>query len=198
MPTKNEITQNARRLINEMGYESFRLDDLLIEMSLSKGGFYHHFKSVNLLLEELIIEDFSSDFEAVDAILNSPSVKDAIIQLFQSLSTQHDADEGVLKSLNSETNLKLYLNILENVWYEPFKQKLSNLLSNGVKTHELPNINIFVICELFDAINRHANRSTILKLWDQESALLFHQATIKLLSEQLCMQDEFDSLLLNV
>lgn len=77
---KEEILATARRLFYQRGYEKTSVQDILDEMHLSKGGFYHYFESKLQLLEELcriqMAENGRAMAEAVDACAG-----DAVAQL---------------------------------------------------------------------------------------------------------------------
>nr|WP_312579789.1 TetR/AcrR family transcriptional regulator [Sedimentibacter sp.] len=51
---KNELVRIAEKLFVEKGYEETSVDDILKASGLSKGGFYHYFKSKDHVLEESI------------------------------------------------------------------------------------------------------------------------------------------------
>jgi len=51
---RNEILDAAQRLIQTRGYEQMTIQDLLNELKISKGAFYHYFDSKAELLEALI------------------------------------------------------------------------------------------------------------------------------------------------
>ena len=48
---RQAIVETAERLFFDKGYENTSIQDILDEMQLSKGGFYHHFESKQQLLE---------------------------------------------------------------------------------------------------------------------------------------------------
>lgn len=50
---RNSILAAAERLFFEKGYEQTSIQDILDELSLSKGGFYHHFASKEAILAEI-------------------------------------------------------------------------------------------------------------------------------------------------
>ena len=57
---KRELLAIAEKLFLEKGYEQTSIDDILRESGISKGGFYHYFKSKDDILSEsinIIIED---------------------------------------------------------------------------------------------------------------------------------------------
>jgi AcrR family transcriptional regulator len=51
---RNEILDVARKLVYTKGYEQMSIQDILDEMKISKGAFYHYFGSKPALLEALI------------------------------------------------------------------------------------------------------------------------------------------------
>ena len=50
---RQQILSTAERLFYEKGYEATSIQDILDAMSLSKGGFYHHFESKMSLLSDI-------------------------------------------------------------------------------------------------------------------------------------------------
>ena len=51
---RNEILDAAQRLVYRKGYEQMTIQDILDDLHLSKGAFYHYFDSKQSLLEALI------------------------------------------------------------------------------------------------------------------------------------------------
>lgn len=62
---REAIVRTAERLFFEKGYEETSIQDILDELSISKGGFYHHFDSKIALLEEICRQHSEADFERV-------------------------------------------------------------------------------------------------------------------------------------
>lgn len=60
---RNSILEMAEKLFFEKGYEQTSIQDILDALSLSKGGFYHHFPSKEAILSEIcenrVIESLS-------------------------------------------------------------------------------------------------------------------------------------------
>jgi len=50
---RQQILAEAEKLFCQKGYEEASVQDLLDQLQLSKGGFYHHFESKQALLEDL-------------------------------------------------------------------------------------------------------------------------------------------------
>ena len=59
---KNSILETAEKLFFEKGYEQTSIQDILDVLSLSKGGFYHHFPSKEAILEEICVLRVESRF----------------------------------------------------------------------------------------------------------------------------------------
>ena len=51
---RNEIIDAARKLVYTKGYEQMTIQDILDELQISKGAFYHYFDSKQALLEALM------------------------------------------------------------------------------------------------------------------------------------------------
>src|SRR5438105_7630718 len=51
---RNEILDVARRLVYTKGYEQMTIQDILDDLQISKGAFYHYFTSKQALLEAII------------------------------------------------------------------------------------------------------------------------------------------------
>lgn len=58
---RNEILDSARRLVYSKGYEQMTIQDILDDLQISKGAFYHYFDSkgavLNALIERMVAEE---------------------------------------------------------------------------------------------------------------------------------------------
>jgi len=57
----NEILDVAQRLIYTKGYEQMTIQDILDELRMSKGAFYHYFDSKGAVLEALVLRMASDE-----------------------------------------------------------------------------------------------------------------------------------------
>ena len=62
---RKEILDAAERLFYEKGYEATSVQDILDALSLSKGGFYHHFETKMAVLEAICERRAEEQFQAV-------------------------------------------------------------------------------------------------------------------------------------
>ncbi len=51
---RNEILDAAQRFVASKGFEQMTIEDILADLSISKGAFYHYFEFQRTLLEALI------------------------------------------------------------------------------------------------------------------------------------------------
>ena len=68
MKLKDRIIHSAYELFSTKGYEKTTIEGIIKQAECSKGGFYHHFKSKEEILEVIIsnyIEDLSKYFENI-------------------------------------------------------------------------------------------------------------------------------------
>lgn len=103
---RNEILDAAQRLVYAKGYEQMSIQDILNELKISKGAFYHYFDSKGDLLEALI-ERMRQDAEPI--IL--PVVEDPRLRALEKLQRFFDT------SARWKTARRDYVLSLARVWY---------------------------------------------------------------------------------
>ena len=72
---REAIIRTAERLFFEKGYEETSIQDILDALSISKGGFYHHFDSKIALLSEICRQRGELELERVRNELRSGKLK---------------------------------------------------------------------------------------------------------------------------
>lgn len=71
---RNEILDVARRLVYSKGYERMTISDILHELKISKGAFYHYFASKQAVLEGLLDRVQREGEQVLDPIMNDPEL----------------------------------------------------------------------------------------------------------------------------
>jgi AcrR family transcriptional regulator len=71
---QNEILDCAQRFIYSKGYEAMTIQDILDDLNISKGAFYHYFRSKRALLEGLTSRSIQNASALVNPILDDPSL----------------------------------------------------------------------------------------------------------------------------
>jgi TetR/AcrR family transcriptional repressor of nem operon len=103
---RKEILDVAQRLIYTKGYEQMSIQDILNELKISKGAFYHYFDSKQALLEALIDQ---MRLEAEPIIL--PIINDPDLPTLEKLHRFFDT------AARWKTARKEYILSLTRVWY---------------------------------------------------------------------------------
>jgi AcrR family transcriptional regulator len=103
---RNEILAAAQRLIYTKGYESMTIQDILDELQISKGGFFHHFESKQVLLDRLV----EHMLDQAEQVLR-PIIQDPVLTALEKLNC-YFAAVGEWK-----TTQKSFLVALQRVWH---------------------------------------------------------------------------------
>jgi AcrR family transcriptional regulator len=101
-----EILDVAHRLVYTKGFEQMTIQDILNELQISKGAFYHYFSSKSVLLEALIQRTLDGAEQIMIPVVEDPDLPalEKLQQFFTTLSRWKTAQ-------------KAYLLKLLNVWY---------------------------------------------------------------------------------
>jgi AcrR family transcriptional regulator len=182
---KQQILKIARKLINEVSYENFRLETLLTQLELSKGGFYHHFKSTTELLEGLIREDVKAHIASMKSTENTEKALDGLIQMLQSGSQHLGSSQGILSNIRQMDGRRLYVEILEQTFDKPMTELVRLNFERGIDNKEYLPHDSKNAANLFIAANSYGNRRLILGDWEANHNLDFSLFSLQLLSDVL-------------
>jgi AcrR family transcriptional regulator len=122
---RNEILDVARKLVYTKGYEQMSIQDILDELNMSKGAFYHYFDSKPDLLEALI-DRMGDEAEAtIFPLLDDPALP-ALEKLHRYFSV----------AVQWKSAQKDYMLALLRVWYSDdnsiIRQKVFAKMGNRV------------------------------------------------------------------
>ena len=70
----NEILDAAQRLVYSVGYEQMTIQDVLDQLQISKGAFYHYFPSKQALLEALVLRTQREAEKVLQPIIDDPAL----------------------------------------------------------------------------------------------------------------------------
>jgi AcrR family transcriptional regulator len=107
---RNEILDTTQRLVYSIGYEQMTIQHVITELQMSKGAFYHYFKSKNDLLEALIIHMTEGILLAIQPITEDASLSglEKINRFFNAAATWKSARKpfflALMKSWYSDEN----------------------------------------------------------------------------------------------
>ncbi|PEP60060.1 TetR/AcrR family transcriptional regulator [Bacillus pseudomycoides] len=84
---RNEILDTAEKLFVSKGYMKTTVNDILREIGIAKGTFYHYFKSKEEVMDAIITRIVNADVVAAKKIASSPNIP-VLDKLFQILMVQ--------------------------------------------------------------------------------------------------------------
>lgn len=98
---RNEIVDVAQRLVYTKGYEQMSIQDILNELHISKGAFYHYFDSKGDLLEALIERMRQESEPIILPIINDPDLPalDKLHRFFDTAARWKTAHKDYILSL---------------------------------------------------------------------------------------------------
>ena len=135
---RKEILEVARGLVFTRGYEQMAIQDILDELRMSKGAFYHYFASKQALLEALVD---SMRLEAEQILLpivqdNHLAALEKLGRFFNTISLwkteQKDFLLGLLRAWYSDENaiVRQKMQVLAIQWYAPM---LTSIIQQGIR-----------------------------------------------------------------
>ena len=162
---KQAILDTAESMFFDRGYENTSVQDILDEMHLSKGGFYHHFQSKLQLLENICAQRAQMSCErgvsAVASVGDDPI--DQFNALFQHggffgeesikylalmLSAAYSGEFGQLREQIRVTMLRQFEPILENILMRGVDQEIFYLKH----PKSLARMLIMLACDVTDDV----------------------------------------------
>ena len=98
---RNEIIDAAQRLVYTKGYDQMSIQDILNELQISKGAFYHYFDSKGDLLEALVARMRQEAEPIILPIINDPDLPalDKIHRFFDTAGQWKTARKDYILSL---------------------------------------------------------------------------------------------------
>jgi AcrR family transcriptional regulator len=135
---RNEILDTAQRLIYTKGYEQMTIQDILGNLQISKGAFYHYFNSKQALLEA-IIERMQQEVEQIaQPIVQDPQLLalEKLNRFFATVSSWKIARKDFLLALlrvwyqDNNTLVRQKLRTTGTTWLAP---RLSAIIHQGIK-----------------------------------------------------------------
>jgi AcrR family transcriptional regulator len=107
---RTAILDAARQLVQTKGYEQMAIQDLLDDLQISKGAFYHYFGSKEALLEALIEQMLDEGEHLLISITQDPALsaleklQHFFVQLAQWKTAQKETFLGLLRVWYSDEN----------------------------------------------------------------------------------------------
>ncbi|WP_055448859.1 TetR/AcrR family transcriptional regulator [Lacinutrix mariniflava] len=142
--TKQLIIDKAFNLFYQNGFKTTSIDKIMKETTLSKGAFYHHYKSKKELgLEVISLKVEKRVVKGMIAPLKEPGnayqiIKDVFTNRLKEFSTNEKQQGCPMNNLINEigNNERAYQNALKNI-IELWKTALVQILERGKQEHSI-------------------------------------------------------------
>lgn len=141
---KNELIMISERLFMEKGYEETSVDDILKASGLSKGGFYHYFKSKDEVLTESINNIIEKLLEQIEPVIDDKNIN-ALEKLklflkkkseFQNLNREYAKYLSML--IKSDFTLYKYYVIVAHKYVVPLGKIIEQGVNEGIFSVKFP------------------------------------------------------------
>jgi len=161
---RSTILDATRRLVQTKGYEQMAIQDLLDDLQISKGAFYHYFGSKQALLEALIEHMLDEGEQLLIAITHDPTLsaleklQHFFVQLAQWKTAQKDTFLGLLRVWYADENAlvrhKLYAARIKRItpWLAAIVRQ--GLEEGTLRTGYPDEVGQVVVSLLNDHVNR--------------------------------------------
>ncbi|CAM3939680.1 TetR/AcrR family transcriptional regulator [Mesobacillus zeae] len=108
---KNEILDTAEKLFVSKGYMKTTVNDILREIGIAKGTFYHYFKSKEEVMDAIILRIVDADVAAARKIASNPDIP-VIDKLHQILLAQSpktgSSKENMIEQIHQPNNAEMH------------------------------------------------------------------------------------------
>lgn len=132
---KNEIIDTAERLFAVKGYEQCSVNDILTEIGIAKGTFYHYFKSKEEVLNAVIDKATGMIAERVSEVAKNKnlSADDKILQVFLAMKIENQMQDGLLEEMHKTENALMHQKSLVSIM-EVLTPILTQVVEEGNKS----------------------------------------------------------------
>ena len=116
---KQEIINTALKIFIHKGYEKTSVNDILNEIGIAKGTFYHYFKAKEEVLDAVIAD-------------NSLNAEDKLLKAFSEMRVAPDMGEKFLSDIHKPENVLMHQKILTSS-IKAFVPLMVEIVEEGIK-----------------------------------------------------------------
>lgn len=132
---RNEILDTAEKLFVTKGYTKTTVNDILKEIGIAKGTFYHYFKSKEKVMDEIIMRIIKADVAKAKAIVSNPNIP-VLDKLFRILMEQSpksgDIKEKMIEQFHQPNNAEMHQkSLVQSIIY--LSPVLTEVLKQGIE-----------------------------------------------------------------
>lgn len=113
----HEILDTAQRLFAEKGYGKCTVNDILNEIGIAKGTFYHYFKSKEEVLDAIIDRAAGQVLERAQKVAANPnfSPEEKLYHIFMTMRMDGEADTMLIEEMHRMENALMHQKSLTTI-----------------------------------------------------------------------------------
>ncbi len=114
---QNEILDTAQKLFAEKGYGKCTVNDILNEIGIAKGTFYHYFKSKEEVLDAIIDRGARQILERAQEAAANPSfsTEEKLYHVFMAIRMEEESDRMLIEEMHRMENALMHQKSLTSV-----------------------------------------------------------------------------------
>lgn len=114
---RNEILDIAEKLFHIKGYDKCTINDILKEVGIAKGTFYHYFKSKEEVLDAIVSRYKDVVITKVNEVANNDviTLQEKLMGAFMSMRIIDQLDSGMINEMHKTENALLHQKILNQI-----------------------------------------------------------------------------------
>jgi AcrR family transcriptional regulator len=114
---RNEILGTAERLFHTKGYEKCTVNDILNEIGIAKGTFYHYFNSKEEVLDAVVSRYTDIIISRADEIIKKGDIgpEEKLMRAFMAMRINNEVNSDVLSDMHKVENALLHQKTLNQL-----------------------------------------------------------------------------------
>lgn len=114
---RNEILDTAQRLFHIKGFEKCTVNDILKEVAIAKGTFYHYFKSKEEVLDAIVSRYTDIVIEKANEVLKLEDIssEEKLMHAFMAMQISDLVDGDTINNLHKTENVLFHQKILNQI-----------------------------------------------------------------------------------
>ncbi|WDV45653.1 TetR/AcrR family transcriptional regulator [Clostridiaceae bacterium M8S5] len=131
---KNEILDATLTLFITNGYQKTTINDILHELNIAKGTFYHYFKSKEDVLNAVVMRFVSTKVAKAEKIASDDtlSIHEKILNIILSLNPPSEVKKHMIDQLHQTSNALMHQKILVEI-VKHITPILVSVIEQGIK-----------------------------------------------------------------
>jgi AcrR family transcriptional regulator len=133
---RNELLDVADRLFSTKGFSSTTINDIINEIGIAKGTFYHYFQSKEQILDAINERYIDLIYERASAIsLSEASLPEKLLGVFMSMQIRDQVSDEMLSEIHRPENALMHAKTMHSV-IERLSPILADIIRCGVASGE--------------------------------------------------------------